>query len=150
MSFQLRGSPKRSSMLAVQGRVHGGAFHGWAYTFEGFALDAQLSLRVNLVVARPHWPFPKTVALGRQDFAALELDASLQVDPTQQIQRMNAAGPIANAVLAAWLSADAKGRAVIRAQLSDGQAEKLQEYADWAMVQQARARTAGSARGRSG
>lgn len=146
MSFQLRGSPKRTSMLAVQGRVHGGALHGWTYAFEGFVLDAQLVLRIKLAVTRPHWPFPKAVSLGRRDFAGLELDASLQVDPAQSIQQINAAGPIADAVLAGWLAGDAQSRALIRAQLSDGQAEKLQEYADWSIAERRRARGAPKAR----
>jgi len=74
VSFRLKGSPKRSTKLALQGVIEGGRLDGFRYTFERFSAVTQsgkASVRVHLIVSREHWPFPKSVVLCASDFLRL-------------------------------------------------------------------------------
>lgn len=67
----MRGSIKRSSILARQGLIRGGRLDGWRYTFERFVCfrrGADKYLRIVLTVNQPGWPFPNTAVLKPLDF----------------------------------------------------------------------------------
>ena len=74
MSFRLKGSPKRSTKLALQGVIEGGRLDGFRYTFERFSgvmQGGKATVRVHLIVSREHWPFPKSVVLSASEFLRL-------------------------------------------------------------------------------
>lgn len=75
MSFRLKGSPKRTSKLALQGVIEGGELHGCRYTFERFSSITERDrprLRVHLIINRDGWPFPEAAVLCAADFRGLK------------------------------------------------------------------------------
>ena len=99
MSFRLKGSPKRTTNLAIQGLVEGGKFDGCRYTFDHFSAVRRgeaVSVRVHLIINRQGWPFPEDVILKASDFRRLAPVAgarSRRIDALPLIQEvLQAAG----------------------------------------------------------
>ncbi|WP_295377272.1 hypothetical protein [uncultured Pseudacidovorax sp.] len=69
-NFRMRGSLRRTTLLARQGVVTGGAYDGWRYTFSHFSY-ANRRVYLHLVLNEPGWPFPIERALRPLEFSKL-------------------------------------------------------------------------------
>lgn len=68
----MKGSARRTPMLAAYGVIRGGAHDGWGYAFKRFLVDARGVLRIELIGCEPAWPFPRDLQLSRTQFNRLE------------------------------------------------------------------------------
>lgn len=119
MAFRLRGSKKRTAMLAVQGEIRGGKYAGWRYTFERFSFIPPRGVHVHVIGNPPTWPFPKDLVLGPHQFAGLVPVAG------ERAKKVNADALIAQIVAPVWAAAEEGDRRLIETSLSIKQVQAL-------------------------